>query len=49
MWKRLRYLLSRLGIGSRKDLAERRTTEQRARFWAEVREGEREAEEHSRP
>jgi len=49
MWKDLRRLLTRLWRWSQKGPAERRVTRERARFWAEVREGEREAESSSRP
>ena len=49
MWKRLRYALSRLWRRSQSDSGERRVAKERARFWAEVREGQREAEAHSRP
>ena len=49
MWKRLRYALSRLCRRSQRGPGERREAEARARFWAEVRVGEREAEAHSRP
>jgi chromosome condensin MukBEF MukE localization factor len=48
MWKGLRQLLARLWRRSQKSSAERRVAEERARFWAEVREGQREAEAHSR-
>jgi hypothetical protein len=48
MWNDLRDLLSRLWQWSQKSAAERRTAKARARFWADVREGEREAEAHSR-
>jgi hypothetical protein len=50
MWKRLHHALWRLWRGSQGGPDEaRRAAEARARFWAEVREGEREAEAHSRP
>ena len=49
MWKRLCYALSRLRRRSQRDADERRAAKARARFWAEVREGQREAEAHSRP
>ncbi len=49
MWKNLlRRALGRFWQWSQKDAVERRAAEARARFWAEVREGEREAEAHSR-
>ena len=48
MWNRLRDALSRLWRRSRRGLSRRRTLRTRARFWAEVREGEREAEARSR-
>jgi hypothetical protein len=49
MWKRLRHALWRLWRRSKRGPEERRAAKARARFWAEVREGEREAEAHSRP
>jgi hypothetical protein len=49
MWKRLRYALSRLWRRSQTDPGERRVAKARARFWAEVREGQREAEARLRP
>jgi hypothetical protein len=49
MWKDLRQLLAGLWRRSQKLYAERRVVEERARFWAGVREGQREAEAHSRP
>jgi hypothetical protein len=49
MWKRLSHALRRLWRRPQRGPDERRVTETRARFWAEVREGEREAEAHSRP
>jgi hypothetical protein len=50
MWKRLHHALWRLWRRSQAGPdEERRAAEARARFWAEVREGEREAEAHSRP
>lgn len=48
MWNDLRDVLVRLWQWSRKSAAERRVAKARARFWADVREGEREAEAHSR-
>jgi hypothetical protein len=48
MWKDLRRVLERLLRWSQKGSAERRTARTRARFWNEVREGEREAEDRSR-
>jgi hypothetical protein len=41
--------LQRIGRRSQRGFDERRTLEERARFWAEVREGEREAEERVGP
>jgi hypothetical protein len=49
MWKRLHQLLARLWRWSQKGPEERRAARTRARFWAEVREGQREAEADSRP
>jgi len=49
MWNALHRLLARLWAWSRKGSTERRVAETRARFWAEVHEGEREAESRSRP
>ena len=49
MWKRLRRALWRLWQRSQRDPEERQAAKARARFWAEVREGQREAEAHSRP
>ena len=49
MWKRLRHALWRLWERSKRSPDERREAQARARFWAEVREGQREAEAHSRP
>jgi hypothetical protein len=49
MWKVLRRVLARLWRWSQTDPAERRAARTRARFWAEVREGQREAEARSRP
>jgi hypothetical protein len=48
MWQRLRHALWRLWRWSQKSPTERRAAEARARFWAEMREGQREAEAHSR-
>ena len=48
MWKRLRQVLSRLLRWSQRGRDERRVAETRARFWAEVHEGEREAKARSR-
>jgi hypothetical protein len=44
MWDSLRQLLARLWVGAQQSSEERRVIEERERFWAEVREGEREAE-----
>jgi len=49
MWKRLRPLLNDLWRRLRKGRDERRVPGARARFWAEVRAGEREAEARLRP
>jgi hypothetical protein len=49
MWKDLRDVLVRFWQWSQKSAAERRVAKERARFWAGVREGEREAEAQSRP
>lgn len=49
MWKRLRYALSLLWRRSQRDPGERGVAKARARFWAEVREGQREAAARSRP
>ena len=47
--KRLRPLAARVWRWLRKGHDERRVTRARARFWAEVRAGEREAESQLRP
>jgi hypothetical protein len=47
MWKDLRAVLARLWQWSQKNVTERRQAQARARFWAGVREGEREAEARS--
>jgi hypothetical protein len=49
VWRLLRSALARVWRWSRAVRNERRTTDARARFWSEVREGEREAESRSRP
>lgn len=49
MWERLRHALDRLWRRLQNGRRERRTAAARARFWAEVREGQREAESHSSP
>jgi hypothetical protein len=49
MWRRLHHALRRLWRRPRTGRAESRLAHDRARFWAEVREGEREAEVNSRP
>lgn len=49
MWRRLQHALQRLWGRSQKGRAESRMTHDRARFWAEVRQGQREAEANSRP
>jgi hypothetical protein len=48
MWERLRHLLRRLWRRSQRGLKESREAKARARFWAEVREGQHEAASHSR-
>ncbi|HZO10449.1 MAG TPA: hypothetical protein VFC77_13770 [Myxococcota bacterium] len=48
MWNRLRHALWRAWRRAQRGADQRRTAEARARFWAEVREGEREAEADSR-
>jgi hypothetical protein len=48
MWKHLRYALWRLWRRSQRGSGERRAAKARARFWAEVREGQREAAIRSR-
>ncbi len=47
MWEDLRELLLRLLERSRGRAEERRVEEERARFWEQLREGEREAEARS--
>jgi len=47
-WKRLRRVLARLLRWSHRSRDERRSGAARARFWAEAREGEREAEARAR-
>ena len=49
MWKSLGDVLRRFWRPSQGGFDEGRTARERARFWAEVREGEREAEERLRP
>jgi hypothetical protein len=49
MWTDLRQLLARLWRWTQRGSRERRTEKERARFWAEVQEGQREAEANSRP
>jgi hypothetical protein len=49
MWKRLEAALGRLWRWSRKTPTERRAARARARFWADLRAGQREAEARSRP
>lgn len=49
MWKRLEDALRRLWRWSKKSPAERRAARVRARFWADLRAGQREAEARSRP
>jgi len=49
MRKRMRDALFRFWRWSQKSPAERRAAKARARFWVEMREGQLEAEAHSRP
>jgi hypothetical protein len=49
MWKRLHHALRPLWRLSQRDRAEGRVANDRARFWAEVRRGQREAEANSDP
>lgn len=49
LWKRLHRVLARFGRSSQKGHDGRRPAVARERFWAEVREGEREAEARARP
>ena len=49
MWEALPEFLLRLWRGSRQIAEARRLERERARFWAAVREGEREAEARSGP
>jgi hypothetical protein len=49
MWKRLEDALRRLWRWSQTSAAERRAARVRARFWADLRAGQREAEARSRP
>lgn len=49
MWENLHRILVRLLQRSQLRAEERRAEEERARFWAELREGEREAEARSSP
>lgn len=48
MWNRLRRALRRLWRRSQGTPEERRAARARARFWTELRAGEREAEAHAR-
>ncbi len=48
MWKHLRHALRSLWRRSQEGPEERQVAEARARFWSEVREGQREAEVRSR-
>jgi hypothetical protein len=48
MWNDLREVIGRLWQWVQKSAAERRAAKARARFWADLREGEREAEARSR-
>ena len=47
MWDILRQMLARLWRSSQQSSEERRLIKERERFWAEVREGEREAKARS--
>jgi len=49
MWEGLQHALRRLWRWWKKSPAERRAARARARFWAELRAGQREAETRSRP
>ena len=49
MWKTFQDTLRRLFGWSRRGLDEHEAAKARAKFWAEVREGQREAEAESRP
>ena len=49
MWRDLRHLQARFWRWIQSGLAERRAARARARFWTELREGEREAKVRSRP
>jgi hypothetical protein len=49
MWKRLQEALRRLWRWSNKSSEETRADKARARFWTDLRAGEREAEARSRP
>ena len=48
MWKHLQRALSHLWRRSQRGARERRVAKARARFWADLREGQREAEARSR-
>jgi hypothetical protein len=48
MWKRLKGALGRFWRWSQKSPAERRAARVRARFWTDLRAGQREAEARSR-
>ena len=47
MWESLRHLLARLWRRAQQSSEERRVIDERERFWAGVREGEREAKARS--
>ena len=49
MWRPLYRALRRLWRRSQRGQTESRLIQDRARFWAEVRQGQREAEANSRP
>ena len=49
MWDSLREMLARLWRRPQESLEEQRVIEERERFWAELHEGEREAEAKSVP
>lgn len=49
MWGRLLALLARIRLHINRGIEARQIVEARARFWAEVKEGEREADSRSHP
>lgn len=44
MWQKIKEILEQLRRWTRRGLKDRRVATERARFWAEVREGERDSE-----